>query len=158
MLSEEGIELNQMFWLNLLKDAQVYSKSDSLTEDEITAEAERLNFALPKSYKDFLRFCNIQEMENGERYFQFFTTKEIQENITDCEFSEYMPGAVPFAMNGGGCYYVFDTREGLVNDEYPIYAVSAGSLDWNKDAAFFLGNSFLEIIKEKANIENIMFG
>jgi hypothetical protein len=44
---------------------------------------------------------------------------------------EYMPGALPFAFNGGGVFYLFDLREPADADgQYPVVAVHAGNLGW----------------------------
>lgn len=66
--------------------------------------------ALPASYLDFLRYSNGGEFVNGERYFQFFSAAELRPMLLAYEFPEYMPGAVPFAMDGSGNHYIWDMR------------------------------------------------
>ncbi|MCL1994027.1 MAG: SMI1/KNR4 family protein [Spirochaetes bacterium] len=156
-------DANLDFWEKLFdSDCKIYNKNPPMTADEINAELKFCEEVLagktfPPSYINFKKFCNIDEMENGERYFQFFSLKEICEGITAYEFPVYMNGAISFAMNGGGVHYVFDTREKSPGGEYNIYAVSSGNLGWDKDQAFFLGNSFVEVITAKTNIEELMF-
>ena len=45
-------------------------------------------------------------------------------------FPEYLPGAVPFAFNGGGIFYAFDVRHAPEDGEFPIIAVASGVLDF----------------------------
>ena len=183
---EKRNDENSDFWVNAFKDGKVYNKLEPLTEDKITAELELFKrpltkkekeelsecmsldeiekcsnyFAgikLPMSYINFLKFCNIVEMKNGERYFQFLSLKEIREYTIAYQFLKYMNGAITFGLNGGGVHYIFDARKKNIYGEYPIYASNSGNLGWEADEAYFLGNTFLEVIADKTNIEDIIF-
>jgi len=44
---------------------------------------------------------------------------------------QYMPGALPFAMDGGGGFYLFDLRADAIDGEYPIFFAHAGNLGWD---------------------------
>jgi hypothetical protein len=46
------------------------------------------------------------------------------------EIPQYMPGAVPFAFDGGGTFYLFDMRCDPSDGEYPIVFCNAGALFW----------------------------
>jgi len=180
-MDREDADFN--FWKNAFKDAEIFSRKDLPSENKIRdelefwheelADKEKIHlekymskdeildsanyFAkknLPISYLNFLRFCNVSEMENGERYFQFFDIPGSREYTITYMFPKWLNGAVSFAMNGGGYHYIFDMRQKSIPGEYPIYAVSSGNLGW--DEAFFLGNSFLEVVTEKTNIEELV--
>ena len=69
-------------------------------------------------------------------------------------FPEWMPGAIPFALNGGGVFYVFDMRQQPQNGEYPILMAEAGTLDF--EYAKLIGNSFLEVCQGTTNIEDLL--
>lgn len=58
------------------------------------------------------------------------------------DFPQYMPGALPFASDGDGGFYVFDMRHAAIEGEYPVLTVEAGNLGYDDDAAQFLASSF----------------
>jgi len=173
------------YWENIFCNAEIYQKRNSLSQKEfdntlemwnsklLIEEKEILNKymtlndiekasnyfqdkILPKSYLNFLLFCNIAEMQNGERYFQFLSLRETREYTIAYMFPKWLSGGITFAINGGGVHYVFDMRYGHKKGEYPIYAISSSNIGWGKMEAFFLGNSFLDVITEKTNIEHLM--
>ncbi len=80
---------------------------------------------------------------NGERLFQFFSLSEIPIYYRDFNFEEYMPFALPFAMDGCGNFYILDFRK---NDPC-IYTVNSGNLGWDKDKYFKIFDNFDELIK-----------
>ena len=144
-------------WHSKLSNEEEATLKGHMTLDEI--ESSSIYFAdkiLPISYLNFLRFCDIDEMENGSRYFQFLSLEEIREYTIAYVFLKWLNGGITFAMNGGGVHYVFDMRKESAHGEYPIYAVSSGNQGWEYDEAFFLGNSFTEVITATTNVEDMM--
>jgi hypothetical protein len=116
------------YWEKIFEGATIYTKheplteelladelkswSNKLTQEEVTYLAEYMSAneikkstnyfrdkTLPKSYINFLRFCNIDEMVNGERYFQFFSIKAIREYTIAYIFPKWMNGGVSFAAD-----------------------------------------------------------
>jgi hypothetical protein len=97
---------------------------------------------LPQSFLAFLRWSNGGYFRNGTRQFaNIFSTVEIREMMLAYEFPQYMPQAVPFAFDGGGCFYSFDLRNEPLHDEYPIVFCGAGSLDY--DEATLVATTFV---------------
>ena len=182
-MGREDANLN--FWENVCRDAEIFSKEELFTENKINDALKLwykeltgkekiylekymskgeisnssnyfINKDLPISYLHFLQFCNISEMEIGERYFQFFDILKAREYTIAYVFPKWLNGVVSFTMNGGGYHYVFDMRQKSINGEYPIYTISSGNLGWDETEAFFLGNSFVEIVSAQTNIENLV--
>lgn len=102
---------------------------------------------LPALYLELLGYSNGGEFGNGERLFQFFGTGDLRDMMLDYEFPEYMPGGVPFAMDGYGNHYIWDMRTPSGNGEYPILAADSGDL--NFDAAVRVADSFEELCRER---------
>lgn len=95
-----------------------------------------------ESYLDLLRWSNGPEVRNGEREFGFFATSDVRDYLLDYELPEYMPGAVPIGLDGGGIFCVFDMREPPADGECAILATSAGNLGW--EDAVVIAPSFPE--------------
>ncbi|RRJ66156.1 SMI1/KNR4 family protein [Paenibacillus oralis] len=114
------------------------------------------NKPLPADYLDFLRFSNGGEFENGERYFQFFDADEVRSMLLAYEFPEYMPGAVPFAMDGSGNHYIWDMRGDRKNREYPILVASSGNLGY--EDAVQIAETFMELCRGTTSAEDVLFG
>lgn len=85
------------------------------------------NRPLPASYLSFLRWSNAGHFQNGGRLFQMFGTG-LRNMMISYNMPQYMPGALPFAFNGGGVFYLFDMRAPAVGGEYPIHCAHAGSV------------------------------
>ncbi|KWX77451.1 SMI1/KNR4 family protein [Paenibacillus jilunlii] len=105
----------------------------------------------PQSYLDFLSFSNGGEFQNGERYFQFFSTRTLREMNLAYEFAEYMPGSVSFAMNGSGNHYIFDMRKPQEGGEYPILVAHSGNLDY--EGCTLAADSFNRLCTERGEIQ-----
>ena len=98
---------------------------------------------LPASYLDFLRWSNGGEFLNGDRCFSpFFAAGQVRGYLLGYNIPQYMPGAVPFAFDGGGRFYLFDMRQGPIDGEYPVLFVGAGNLGY--DDAVHAGTSFID--------------
>jgi hypothetical protein len=101
---------------------------------------------LPATYLSFLRFSNGGSFFNGDRRFDpFFPSDRIREYLLGYHVPQYMPGAVPFAFDGGGCFYLIDMRQAPVEGEYPILFVGSGNLQF--DDAVLVATSFADACK-----------
>jgi hypothetical protein len=74
---------------------------------------------LPASYLGLLAWSDGCGATNGKREFGFLGTKSLREYMLCYHFPEYMPGSVPFALDGGGIFYVFDMREAARGGRVP---------------------------------------
>lgn len=109
---------------------------------------------LPLSFIDFLRYSNGGEFQNGDRYFQFFSTEELREYNLAYEFPEYMKNCISFGMDGCGNHYIFDMREDMKNDEYPILVAHSGYLDY--EGSVKVADTFLSLCKGRTSMDNEM--
>ncbi len=111
--------------------------------------------SLPAAYLEFLRWSNggAAGFTNGQREFGFLTTRNLREYMVAYEFPEYMPDALPFAMNGGGWFYVFDMRQDPRDGEYPVLFTHSGELSY--DEAYPLGDSFVAVLRDARNPEEL---
>ena len=112
---------------------------------------------LPPSYLDFLRWSNGGEFRTGARWFQFFGTPLVRHMMLAYHLPEYMPGALPFAFNGGGIFYLFDMRKAAVKGEYPVVCASAGALRWKRDQCKLVAKSFLAACRGTVDIGKLFY-
>ncbi|WP_028545518.1 SMI1/KNR4 family protein [Paenibacillus taiwanensis] len=110
---------------------------------------------LPASYLDLLRYCNGGEFATGERHFQFFSGDELRAMLLAYEFPQYMPGAVPFAMDGCGHHYVWDMRSDQNQAEYPILVAHSGNLGY--EDALPIAGTLIELCKGTISVENLLY-
>jgi hypothetical protein len=110
------------------------------TSEQLAALAVQLPEPLPESYRQFLLASNGGWGRSGTREFGFFGTEEMVSYWRDYEFGEYMPGALPFALNGGGTFYVFDVRNAPVASASAVFTCESGANTW--DTATWLAASF----------------
>lgn len=113
------------------------------------------NKRLPAAYIAFLQYSNGGEFGQGERYFQFFNSDELRAMMLAYEFPEYMPGSVPFAMDGCGHHYIWDMREDPARDEYPILVSHSGNLGY--DDAMLVATSFVELCQGTVSVEQLLY-
>lgn len=89
---------------------------------------------LPAAYLSLLAWSDGGEFQNGDRLIQLFPTQGrsgVRAMTLAYEVPHYMPGALPYAFDGGGVFSLFDLRQPAGPDgEYPIVAVHASVLDW----------------------------
>jgi hypothetical protein len=109
---------------------------------------------LPCSYIEFIQYSNGGEFQTGDRYFQYFSIKEFREYNLAYEFPEYMKFAVSFGMDGCGNHYIFDMREEMKNNEYPILVAHSGYLDY--EGSVKVADSFLELCKGRTSMDDEM--
>ena len=99
--------------------------------------------SLPESYLAFLRWSNGGSFRSGEKWFDpVFRTDEVRGYLLGYDLPEWMPGALPFAFDGAGTFYVFDMRGPPRNGEYPILVAHAGNLGFLGSRQ--TGSTFLE--------------
>lgn len=60
---------------------------------------------------------------------------------------EYMPGALPFAFDGCGTFYLLDMRKPAVGDEYPVLLAHSTYLSWEPDAIEMLASNLVDAIQ-----------
>ena len=127
-LTEREIKsINQQHGQVISKDASAYGAPGEFD----AGRWEIPNRPFPPSFVLFLRWSNGGCFTNGDRSFNdFFATHEIREMLIGYEIPEYMTGAVPFAFDGGGSFYLFDMRHDPRDGEYPIVFNHAGNLGW----------------------------
>jgi SMI1 / KNR4 family (SUKH-1) len=101
---------------------------------------------LPPSYLAFLAWSNGGEFRTGERLFQFFPAIDpghgVRAMLLAYHLPQYMPGALPFAFDGAGTFYLFDMRQAAQRGEYPVVQAHAGCLGWEPDACATIAESF----------------
>ena len=115
---------------------------------------------LPPSYLSLLSWTNGGDFGNGERWFQLLPTdgpRGVRATMLAYELPEYMPGALPFAFNGGGVFYLFDLRRPADADgEYPVVASHAGNLGWGTDDECWpVADRLEDACRGRTNIENL---
>jgi hypothetical protein len=86
---------------------------------------------LPATFLDFLKWSNGGAFINGERTFDpIFSTTTLRDYLVGYCVPKYMPGALPFALDGGSNFYLFDMRADPVSGEYPEWHVVKPSLSF----------------------------
>lgn len=111
--------------------------------------------AVPASYLDFLRWSNGGWARTGAREFGFFGTKDLRAMALAYHFPEHMPLAAPFALDGGGVFYVFDGRPSRSDGDAAVYAVQAGDLEWG--AAAHVADSFASCCAGTVAVEALLY-
>jgi len=116
----------------------------------------------PQSYLSFLRWSNGGWCRSGEREFGFFPTNHPTGGVRVMALAyllpEYMPGALPFAFNGGGTFYLFDMRQDAVNGEYPIVCSHSGNQGWKENEHWFVAGSLEECCRGKIDVDDLRWG
>ena len=114
---------------------------------------------LPASYLSLLKWSNGGEFRTGERWFQFFPARSLEQGVRAMllayHLPKYMPGAMPIAFNGGGTFYLLDMRNAATNDEYPVVCAHAGHLAWTRDACFPIADSLLTACRGRFDIDDL---
>ena len=107
---------------------------------------------VPASYVSFLQWSDGGHFRNGDRCFQMCGTG-LRQMALDCLLPEFMPGALPFAFNGGGVMYLFDMRRPADAGEYPIVCARAGSFSWKPGCLARVADGFVEACRGRTNVE-----
>jgi hypothetical protein len=127
---------------------------DLVAREVIPTFWENAQRLLPPSYKAFLGWSNGGTFVAGDREFQMLKVQELREYLLLYDVPRDMPGAVPFGLDGGGGFYLFDLR-GPPDDrgEYPV--LFAPSKDLGYESAVVLGRSFEEVLRDRRNPETV---
>ncbi|MAX35765.1 MAG: SMI1/KNR4 family protein [Gimesia sp.] len=128
-----------------------FSVSDPLHEKYQTIDPSKWDIPMrqfPDAFVAFLEWSNGGNFLRGEREFNMFCTKSIRGYLLAYQIPAYMPGAVPFAFDGGREFYLFDMREEMNDGEYPILMAHSESLGWDQDDAIRIADTFIEAITE----------
>lgn len=93
------------------------------------------HFALPPLLVEMLElgvtWCSRTA---GDRYTEFgWLGTDMAGFYRDYEFGEYMPSAIPLALDGGGGFYLLDARTGRNDGRQEIVWSHSGSLGWDLD-------------------------
>jgi hypothetical protein len=105
---------------------------------------------LPASYLSFLAWSNGGFFLTGDREFQMLAAEELREYLLTYRVPYHMPGAVPFALDGGGNFFLFDLRTPAdPAGEYPVLFAPAGSLGF--DVAVVVAGSFLDACRGRTD-------
>ena len=136
-------------------DDEVSRLSMYLDDDHAASIARKPEIRdLPNTYLDLLAISHGGGIAIGEREIAYFDSESIRNYLIDYQFPVYMPCALPFGLNGGGVFYVFDMREPAIDQEYPIVAASSGNLCY--DDAPTIARSVPELLSESTNIEDLL--
>ncbi|AFZ67717.1 SMI1/KNR4 family protein [Deinococcus peraridilitoris] len=113
---------------------------------------------LPITFLDLLRWSDGPIVAHKKLFLQFFTTSGIngiREMLLAYHFPKYLPGFVPFALDGCGNFAAFDMRGAPANGEYPIVAMSSGNLF--EDDAVVVADNFVEFCYGSRSLESYLF-
>ena len=99
----------------------------------------------PHSWLSFMTWSNGGDFISGDRAFQdMFSLEQVREFTTVYGIPCFLPGAIPFAMDGGGALYLFDARETSAAEECPIVFCHSSEVEGGWGAVARLEDSFLE--------------
>lgn len=97
---------------------------------------------LPDDYLELLRESNGGDFRKGEAEYQMFSLLEVIEYYEMYNFSDFMPYALPFAMDGCGEFYLFNMRW----NDGGVYKVHSCDMGWNSGQCRLIANSFRECV------------
>lgn len=113
-----------------------------------------------RSYLEFLSWSNGGEFRQGNRWLQFLPALDpshgVRAMLLAYQLPQYMPGAIPFAFDGGGIFYLFDMRQVASNGEYPIVCSQSGNLGWEPDECVQIAESFLEVCQGTIDVAELL--
>jgi hypothetical protein len=114
---------------------------------------------LPASYLVLLRWSNGGEFRKGGRWFQFFPALDpghgVRAMLLAYHLPQYMPGALPFAFNGGGTFYLFDMRGAAKDGEYPVVCAHAGNLGWEPGECLRIAETLESACRGVADVDEL---
>jgi hypothetical protein len=125
-----------MDWLSRLKAPDyrwVYASVGAARED-IEVLREFVGRELPDDYVDFIQqFNGAGIMYRDAWYTRVWRIQDIPTWSGAYGFTNAsMPGAVPFADDGGGEAFVFDVRPSRPEGAYPVFAVGYVAIGWGE--------------------------
>jgi cell wall assembly regulator SMI1 len=128
-----------------------FSGNPGATEEAIQAAERIFSLRLPDDYRDFLTRFNGGEGFIGKHYVILWKAEELHQLNQDYQVSEYAPGFLMFASDGGGDGFAFDTRSRSYRVmEVPFIGMSV-------DDAFFVADSFTELLEKMAETNGPLF-
>lgn len=110
----------------------------------------------PESFIELITEYSGCGFLKGDREFSIFGPNELRQMNIDYELPQYLNGAVSIGLDGAGNHIIFDMRLNNPNNEYKIYGVHSGNLDW--DGAKLIANTFIQFVNETKNIDEIVNG
>ena len=115
---------------------------------------------LPPSYLAFLGWSNGGQFRTGERWFDPFfpaldKTNGVRAMLLAYSVPQWMPGAIPFAFDGGGTFYLFDVRRKAKRGEYPVVCASASCLSWEPGECVQIADSFEAACRGSVNVRDL---
>lgn len=110
----------------------------------------------PKEFIELIREYSGCGFVKGEREFSVFGPADLREMNIAYELPEYINGAVSIGLDGSGNHIIFDMRINKPNNEYKIYGVHSGYLEW--DGAKLIADNFMKFIEGTENIDEIVNG
>lgn len=125
-----------------LKSDQVLRQEPAATEKEINQVESEIGDHLPTPLRELLLASRAPEGFLGESYIAFFSATD----LVGCwrEAQRASAGFIPFASDGGGEWYGYDSRSA----SRPFVRLPSIGNDWN--VAMFLGETwddFLDSLK-----------
>ena len=107
---------------------------------------QRVGTRWPGAWLSLLAWSNGGTFVSGERCFHdLLSLAEVREYTVLYGLVTHLPGAIPFALDGGGGLYVFDAREG--EGELPVAFIYQDDVERGWAEAEHLEASFLEVCR-----------
>lgn len=93
---------------------------------------------LPSDWLAFLAWSDGGAFRIRDRYIQLFPSMDPNNGVRAMMLAymvpAYMPGALPFALDGGGRLFLFDCRDPCRGGiSAPVVRIGAGALGWDAD-------------------------
>ena len=113
-----------------------------------TQELESLTRQFPilrDDYVEFLRTCNGAEGSIGENYIVLWSTSDVTDLNEAYAVSEFAPGLILIATDGGNEAYGLDLRD----QEVPIVQIPLVGMDWSE--AKVVGRDFTQFLQHLAS-------
>ena len=86
----------------------------------------------------------------ADRYAEFgWLGPDMADAYRDYEFAEYMPAAIPVALDGGGGFYLLDARSGRNDGRQEIVWSHSGSLGWDLDDHRLVAPDFEALVRDE---------
>ena len=104
------------------------------------------------TWLSFLSWSNGGDFTTGERAFQdMFSLAQVREFTTLYCIVQSLPGAIPFAMDGGSALYMFDVRREPVEGEYPTVFCHCSEVADGWEAVTRLESTFVAVCRSTAD-------
>ena len=102
------------------------------TSQDLLDFTNRFLFRLPPEHLEILQESNgvTYWLPTHEKEIQFLSTVEIDDHFSAYKFEQFMPGAIPFAMDGSSNFLVYDGRS--TSGSSPVFLAAANNLGWDE--------------------------